>query len=140
MPSPTVSTVPTSATFASASKPAICCFRISEISAGRMSISGCPSHGVLQSLQLGLDAVVVEPRADPHDQAAEDRGIHLLRDPDAGEPGLRQARRDLGALRVRQRVRAGHHRGLLARSEEHTSELQSRQYLVCRLLLEKKNI
>src|SRR3712207_7186645 len=34
------------------------------------------------------------------------------------------------------------HRGAylqaMARSEEHTSELQSRQYLVCRLLLEKK--
>src|SRR3712207_8929155 len=29
--------------------------------------------------------------------------------------------------------------GYLQRSEEHTSELQSRQYLVCRLLLEKKN-
>src|SRR3712207_8549277 len=28
---------------------------------------------------------------------------------------------------------------LANRSEEHTSELQSRQYLVCRLLLEKKN-
>src|SRR3712207_7127203 len=28
--------------------------------------------------------------------------------------------------------------GQLGRSEEHTSELQSRQYLVCRLLLEKK--
>src|SRR3712207_7215317 len=28
---------------------------------------------------------------------------------------------------------------LEGRSEEHTSELQSRQYLVCRLLLEKKN-
>src|SRR3712207_7544751 len=27
----------------------------------------------------------------------------------------------------------------MTRSEEHTSELQSRQYLVCRLLLEKKN-
>src|SRR3712207_8129493 len=27
---------------------------------------------------------------------------------------------------------------LVVRSEEHTSELQSRQYLVCRLLLEKK--
>src|SRR5947209_9752169 len=27
----------------------------------------------------------------------------------------------------------------MQRSEEHTSELQSRQYLVCRLLLEKKN-
>src|SRR3712207_7934026 len=30
-------------------------------------------------------------------------------------------------------------RVLQPRSEEHTSELQSRQYLVCRLLLEKKN-
>src|SRR3712207_8432160 len=29
---------------------------------------------------------------------------------------------------------------LQGRSEEHTSELQSRQYLVCRLLLEKKKI
>src|SRR3712207_7875829 len=34
-----------------------------------------------------------------------------------------------------------HCRGIwrVKRSEEHTSELQSRQYLVCRLLLEKKN-
>src|SRR3712207_7974264 len=30
-------------------------------------------------------------------------------------------------------------RSCTLRSEEHTSELQSRQYLVCRLLLEKKN-
>src|SRR3712207_8620017 len=30
--------------------------------------------------------------------------------------------------------------GIIDRSEEHTSELQSRQYLVCRLLLEKKII
>src|SRR5258707_2457710 len=43
------------------------------------------------------------------------------------------------------RVRAGtspeprHSTGVTSsRSEEHTSELQSRQYLVCRLLLEKK--
>src|SRR3712207_9444766 len=36
-------------------------------------------------------------------------------------------------LREADRVRA-----MIARSEEHTSELQSRQYLVCRLLLEKK--
>src|SRR3712207_6958546 len=32
----------------------------------------------------------------------------------------------------------GHSSGRGGRSEEHTSELQSRQYLVCRLLLEKK--
>src|SRR5258707_7224004 len=37
-------------------------------------------------------------------------------------------------------VRAAHaaRTGACSRSEEHTSELQSRQYLVCRLLLEKK--
>src|SRR3712207_9175733 len=34
---------------------------------------------------------------------------------------------------ARRSIRHGHRR-----SEEHTSELQSRQYLVCRLLLEKK--
>src|SRR3712207_6962045 len=36
--------------------------------------------------------------------------------------------------------RLGRHRFVVTanRSEEHTSELQSRQYLVCRLLLEKK--
>src|SRR3712207_8013327 len=33
----------------------------------------------------------------------------------------------------------GQEPGRVLRSEEHTSELQSRQYLVCRLLLEKKN-
>src|SRR3712207_8944480 len=32
----------------------------------------------------------------------------------------------------------GHLKEVETRSEEHTSELQSRQYLVCRLLLEKK--
>src|SRR3712207_7303217 len=44
--------------------------------------------------------------------------------------------------RARQRARRGHRllrpRAPPGRSEEHTSELQSRQYLVCRLLLEKK--
>src|SRR2546428_5173879 len=37
----------------------------------------------------------------------------------------------------RRRLRLRH--GLCRRSEEHTSELQSRSDLVCRLLLEKKN-
>src|SRR3712207_7895954 len=61
-------------------------------------------------------------------------------------PARRLARRRLAGGRRRSahppatvlpRVRAQVHyrRG---RSEEHTSELQSRQYLVCRLLLEKK--
>src|SRR3712207_6904155 len=42
-----------------------------------------------------------------------------------------RARAVVAPSRVRRRTRP-------ARSEEHTSELQSRQYLVCRLLLEKK--
>src|SRR3712207_8754389 len=44
-----------------------------------------------------------------------------------GRDGRARARGGGGPLRAR-------------RSEEHTSELQSRQYLVCRLLLEKKKI
>src|SRR3712207_8392340 len=36
------------------------------------------------------------------------------------------------------RFQGGNNAGHTVRSEEHTSELQSRQYLVCRLLLEKK--
>src|SRR3712207_8293361 len=43
-------------------------------------------------------------------------------------PYLRRRHREAG-LALRKRLR----------SEEHTSELQSRQYLVCRLLLEKKS-
>src|SRR3712207_7250456 len=42
----------------------------------------------------------------------------------------------LSVLRKAGLITDGERRGM--RSEEHTSELQSRQYLVCRLLLEKK--
>src|SRR3712207_7150802 len=55
-----------------------------------------------------------------------------------------RARGDPRAGRVREELLA--HRGRQVhvqdppRSEEHTSELQSRQYLVCRLLLEKTNL
>src|SRR3712207_7012803 len=50
-------------------------------------------------------------------------------------PSGRPASRD-PARRPHRGVRTA--RGTTTRSEEHTSELQSRQYLVCRLLLEKK--
>src|SRR3712207_6908970 len=52
---------------------------------------------------------------------------------ECGLPDLAQVQPESRQDRVtRDDVRA------LERSEEHTSELQSRQYLVCRLLLEKK--
>src|SRR3712207_9445682 len=52
-------------------------------------------------------------------------------------PGLEHRPAVDDERRARDEGRAGevHH----GRSEEHTSELQSRQYLVCRLLLEKKH-
>src|SRR5690606_39959429 len=56
----------------------------------------------------------------------------------------RHVERDPRTDHVRQRGdrlhdRPARHRALGQRSEEHTSELQSRENLVCRLLLEKKN-
>src|SRR3712207_7378748 len=49
-------------------------------------------------------------------------------------PQRRQHRMGQRRLALGEAARAGAEQ----RSEEHTSELQSRQYLVCRLLLEKK--
>src|SRR3712207_8759316 len=63
--------------------------------------------------------------------------IYLLADQCVGQrglPGVGAAHEGGEAAAVRRLVRGGHG----SRSEEHTSELQSRQYLVCRLLLEKK--
>src|SRR3712207_8733305 len=67
------------------------------------------------------------------------RSQRLAGDRDDGRDG--RAGDDLA---VGEGARAGHGDAVLVelgaglRSEEHTSELQSRQYLVCRLLLEKK--
>src|SRR3712207_8472815 len=60
------------------------------------------------------------------EQSAPEPGRGLGDGGHLGEPHV-QARGDVEASLER-----------LDRSEEHTSELQSRQYLVCRLLLEKK--
>src|SRR3712207_8439668 len=62
-----------------------------------------------------------------------------------GEGALERAARSAGAVGAGDELAVGLARhvadreaGRGVRSEEHTSELQSRQYLVCRLLLEKK--
>src|SRR5947209_16536913 len=61
----------------------------------------------------------------------------------SGRPGLDrettgQGRRRTQGRQYRSRDPTARQRDARDRSEEHTSELQSRQYLVCRLLLEKK--
>src|SRR3712207_6983038 len=70
------------------------------------------------------------------------RRVGALHEPLAVRAALRAVR---GRRRDRRRHLGGRHLGAQeagddgrGRSEEHTSELQSRQYLVCRLLLEKK--
>src|SRR3712207_6891790 len=67
------------------------------------------------------------PRGQPEQPAGDRR--RRRRDPQRDH---RQPRRAVGAPRPPATPLRGR------RSEEHTSELQSRQYLVCRLLLEKK--
>src|SRR3712207_7770840 len=51
---------------------------------------------------------------------------------------FRESCRQSSALRALLAVNPRRYHAAPGRSEEHTSELQSRQYLVCRLLLEKK--
>src|SRR3712207_7530448 len=63
-------------------------------------------------------------------QRSQRRGVALLL---LGAGGHHQPHEDREQRQSQDGEGAGPHR-----SEEHTSELQSRQYLVCRLLLEKK--
>src|SRR5438045_3299826 len=88
MPSPIDNTVPTSATSASLPKPAICCLRIAEISAARISMkipSGNALHRQLQPLQLALNRSVHHARADLDDEAADQPRVdaNIDRDPAA---------------------------------------------------------
>src|SRR3712207_9218422 len=53
-------------------------------------------------------------------------------------PGVIGVKQSQGDLKLMADLLLDVPQGKLVRSEEHTSELQSRQYLVCRLLLEKK--
>src|SRR5205085_11098150 len=91
----------------------------------------CTPPATTDIYTLSLHDAFRSPRADAGQQGARDRrGIRL---PD-GRARL--------ACKVRLRHRAyrrARARRDGARSEEHTSELQSQSKLVCRLLLEKKN-
>src|SRR3712207_7955346 len=78
---------------------------------------------------LGRAAAGLHPAARP--------GVDRVAGPAAGV-GARRRRAGHRGLRLRRPGRRAAPDG--RRSEEHTSELQSRQYLVCRLLLEKKKM
>src|SRR5438445_8352422 len=72
-------------------------------------------------------------------QPAEILARHILIMPDLSADQIAIARRSADSVHdALAHSRAASFDTLARRSEEHTSELQSRQYLVCRLLLEKK--
>src|SRR2546422_3297317 len=79
-----------------------------------------PYTTLFRSLEAVGELLVVETQK-AHDSCLQVVHVHLV-------PGDREA----------QLVRLPVHHAALHRSEEHTSELQSRLHLVCRLLLEKK--
>src|SRR3712207_8979001 len=69
-------------------------------------------------------------------------GLQFLEDVNLGQKDVWVGRKVVtvgGGFTSMDCVRTVIRMGAESRSEEHTSELQSRQYLVCRLLLEKKN-
>src|SRR3712207_8212725 len=88
-----------------------------------------PSTTLFRSGQLDADVDPHPARVPAPLDVGDVPRRHLL--PPDGAP-------DPGRARVPDVVRLVVPVLLAARSEEHTSELQSRQYLVCRLLLEKK--
>src|SRR3712207_6670742 len=101
-----------------------------------------------QTLAVGaaeLARETVHHRADDHERADGDQPVlHLCAAQRvAVEHGVRPDERRGGEDALRDRVAQAEEEGIRRgpqeeRLEEHTSELQSRQYLVCRLLLEKK--
>src|SRR3712207_7450743 len=70
--------------------------------------------------------------------AEEPPGTVIAQAPKAGEKVKRLTNVRINLSKGTGRVAVPDVLGKTERSEEHTSELQSRQYLVCRLLLEKK--
>src|SRR3989441_9073670 len=68
-----------------------------------------------------------------------ERSDHRDADRPGGDRCRQPERRSEATVHVHDVVAAFAEQGLEGRSEEHTSELQSLAYLVCRLLLEKKN-
>src|SRR3712207_8940311 len=87
-----------------------------------------PYTTLFRSKAAGAELVVLSLGAEVDRRLLQER-LHLIGSQSG--PDLQDERGDTSNER-RGHARAG-------RSEEHTSELQSRQYLVCRLLLEKKN-
>src|SRR5688572_31291042 len=99
--------------------------------------STAPATPQLSSLSLH-DALPISPRSPPTAQASAESTFGV--DAEACKRARVEVPGDhdvLGLLERSQRAARGFTQD--ARSEEHTSELQSQSNLVCRLLLEKKN-
>src|SRR5205814_10595288 len=105
----------------------------------RTGYARCPTTNVHVTLLLFFFSIAPAPTATHtlslHDALPISTADYLARSParlPGGMAGRRRARATFGQARPAYRCSRP------ARSEEHTSELQSLRHLVCRLLLEKK--
>src|SRR5690606_40093048 len=106
------------------------------------SFARVPSPSEIAALSLH-DALPISREGAPYGctRGRSDRAPRALADARSGRGERRVLHRGSFAPRPGSRVRSflpsGYRAGASRRSEEHTSELQSRENLVCRLLLEK---
>src|SRR5256884_6146393 len=116
-------------------------------------------HGKIQKHEDGLAPSMLPKASVPSELGSKDQSLAsrlsrsgtrsarriaaVLRSPSSKRLTPRRLRQlgvvSVASIRVRCRIGSANHL-LHMRSEEHTSELQSRLHLVCRLLLEKKKI
>src|SRR5947209_848532 len=103
-----------------------------DVSEGKIDQTVCPTRFPSLPLRQANRATIPSiemPRCSRYHRARASGFLALKKMPPIPVTRLRRVRAAMprsGSLRLK-------------RSEEHTSELQSRQYLVCRLLREKKN-
>src|SRR5207302_7700466 len=99
-------------------------------------ISDATRHRAAVNLITPVNAPVIDPTID---QVNFPRRISVADRAAAATVGAKALCHSVHAIRARHIVEPVQTLATSSRSEEHTSELQSRENLVCRLLLEKKN-
>src|SRR5262245_23884682 len=115
--------------------------RITAASTARACSLACSAASVTMALSLGFTRAITARCASRTStglaaraliMAASSRAVFRVRLLSAIDPSLPRPVDELALDQQKQEIEA------VARSEEHTSELQSLRHLVCRLLLEKK--
>src|SRR5690606_33194683 len=106
---------------------------LGQVALRHRQVAATVSERFQDDVEIGVAGAGAEDRAPAHAVQRLEHRLAVLGDEGLEPGGLAADQGRRAALRELQR-------GELLRSEEHTSELQSRENLVCRLLLEKKKL